>query len=148
MPTRKSLCRGAAALVALLTLACVGPSAATKLTVTNTGRAPYVGSDSRCANTAVAVAVVATTATVTGINSSACGDLTLELYTHGDGTTLNNSGTISGTSMVFTLAQVIAVDAVTVTIDTWGVPTSWTHTASPAPGGVLHAESSALSVPS
>jgi hypothetical protein len=147
MPKWKSLSRGAAALVALAAVACVGPSAATKLTVTNSGRAPYVGSDSRCANTALAVDVVATTATVTGINSSACGDLTLELYTHGDGITLNNSGTISGTSMVFTLAQVIAVDAVTVTIDTWGMPTNWTHTASPAPGGVLH-ESSAPSVTS
>jgi hypothetical protein len=119
-------------LLALLTLGCLGLSAATRLTV-NPGRVPYVGSDGRCASQAVEVDVVGTTATVMGIDNSACGGLTLQLYTQGDGTTVTNTGTISGASIVFTLAQAIDIDAAMVTIDTWGVPTSWTQAASSEP---------------
>lgn len=122
-------CRWLAVFAATLTLASIGLSASAKLTLTTTDRVPFMLSASRCSNGSVAVSVVGTTATVSGINISACGGKTMRLFVHGDSASVNMSATVSDATMTLTLPNTVTVDGAQVTIDDWLIPTTWTQSA-------------------
>ncbi len=119
-------CSWLAVFTATFMLASIGLSASAKLSLQTTDRVPFMMSASRCSNGSVAVSVVGTAATVSGINMSACGAKTLRLFVHGGSATVNASGTVSGATMTLTLPNTVTIDGAQVMIGDWPISTTWT----------------------
>lgn len=119
--------RAVALVVTLMALALgVHGAAASKLTMSGPIR-PRTTSLARCSGNTVAVAVTGTAVTVTNIDGSACAGLSLRLDVRADGATQTVSGTVSGASLALTLPTAVTTfSSGLVTIDTWGVPSTWT----------------------
>lgn len=121
-----------ALLVALAAVASIGVSAAAKLDLHATGRAPLIKTWSRCSGQ-VKATVTAASVVITGINP-ACSGRTLTAYVRSGSTTLTASTTASGSTATVTLPSAPAtVSGAIVTAGTWPLPTVWEQTQTTLP---------------